>query len=102
MFAPVQVNIDAWISYFGLNLMMLLSLRPVRRSHYQTFKVCHHIGLAFFIGGLNFHSPFVFPFLMVVILYITSNYIYRWTTTRIRQSSACLQHLEATCCTGLC
>lgn len=45
------------------------------------------MGLCFFIGGLNFHSPFVFPFLVIVIAYIASNYIYRWTTSRIRESS---------------
>ncbi|KAL7410639.1 hypothetical protein BDY24DRAFT_443810 [Mrakia frigida] len=81
-----RVNINAWISYFGLNLMMLLSLRPVRRRYYQTFKIAHHVGLCFFIGGLNFHSPFVFPFLVIVIAYIASNYIYRWTTSRIHSA----------------
>ena len=54
-----KVNVMACISFAGLTFMVLVSLGPVRRRYYEFFKWGHHLGLAVFIAGLNFHSsPF--------------------------------------------
>lgn len=63
--------------------MTLVSCGPIRRRWYHLFKLCHHGGLVLFLGGMNYHSPSVFPYLMVAILCTAANYLYRFATARL-------------------
>ncbi|KIY61737.1 hypothetical protein CYLTODRAFT_495084 [Cylindrobasidium torrendii FP15055 ss-10] len=49
--------IAAWIAFFLLTMMMILSLSPIRKHHYETFYAFHVVLVPGFIVAAAFHHP---------------------------------------------